>query len=72
LIRYSLLVVLPVVSGAVLLSVGPSLVSVGFGASFQLLNCSFSFRHDGGGGGRWKRKKEGEEGRRSGKAHVAD
>jgi hypothetical protein len=50
---------LPVVSSAVFLSVSPSLIAVGFGSSFQLLSCDFSFRHDGEGG-RWKRE-EGEE-----------
>jgi len=55
--------VFPVVSSAVLLSVRPSLIAVGFGSSSQLLSRSFSFRHDGEGG-RWKREKEGEGGRR--------
>jgi hypothetical protein len=59
----------PVVSSAVLLSVRPSLIAVGFGSSSQLLSRSFSFRHDGEDG-RWKREKEGEG--RSGKARVAD
>jgi hypothetical protein len=63
------LIMLPVVSSAVFLSVRPSLIAVEFGLSFQLLSCGFSFRH-GGGGGRWKRK-EGEGGR-SGKARVVD
>jgi len=71
LIPFSLLIVLPVVSSAVFLSVGLSLIAVGFGSSFQLLSRGFSFRHDGGEGGRWKREKE-EGGRRSGKARVAD
>ena len=35
-------------------------MAVGFGSSFQLLSRSFSFRHDGGEDGRWKRE-EGEE-----------
>ena len=48
----------PVVSSAVLLSVRPSLIAVGFGSSSQLLSRSFSFRHDGEDG-RWKREKEG-------------
>ena len=52
---------LPVISSAVFLSVGPSPVAVGFGSSFQLLSRGFSFRHDGGEDGRWKREKEGEE-----------
>ena len=60
-IPLSLLIVLPVVSSAVFLSVRPSLIAVGFGSSFQLLSRGFSFRHDGGEGGRWKREKEGEE-----------
>jgi hypothetical protein len=64
LILLSLIVVLPVVSSAVFLSVGPSLVIVGFGSSFQLLCRTFSFRHDGGGGGGG--------GRRSGKSRVVD
>jgi hypothetical protein len=34
----SLLIVLPVVSSAVFLSVRPSLIAVGFGSSFQLLS----------------------------------
>ena len=38
---------LPVVSSAVFLSVGPSLIVVGFGLSFQLFSRGFSFRHDG-------------------------
>jgi hypothetical protein len=71
LIPLSLLIVLPVVSSTVFLSVGPSLIAVRFGSSFQLLSRGFSFRYDGEGG-RWKREKEGEEGRRSGKARVAD
>ena len=62
---------LPVVSSAVFRSVDPSLIAVGFGLSFQLLSRGFSFRHDGGEGGRWKREKEG-GGRRSGKARVVD
>jgi hypothetical protein len=65
----SLLIVLPIVSSAVFLSVGPSLIAVGFGSSSQLLSRGFSFRHDGGKGGRWKREKVGEE---VGKARVAD
>jgi hypothetical protein len=48
LIPLSLLIVLPVVSSAVFLSVSPSLIAVGFGLSFQLLSCGFSFRHGGG------------------------
>ena len=71
-IPLSLLIVLPVVPTAVFLSVGPSLIAVGFGSSFRLLSRGFSFRHDGGEGGRWKREKEGERRRRSGKARVAD
>ena len=60
----SLLIVLPVVSSAVFLSVHPSLIAVGFGSSSQLLSRGFSFRHDGGEGGRWKREKDGEGWRR--------
>jgi hypothetical protein len=60
LIPFGLLIVLPVVSSAVFLSVRPSLIAVGFGLSFQLLSRGFSFRH-GGESGRWKREKEGEE-----------
>jgi hypothetical protein len=52
---------LPVVSSAVFLSVDPSPITVGFGSSFQFLSRGFSFRHDGGEAGRWKREKEGEE-----------
>ena len=64
-ILLGLIVVLSVVSSAVFLSMGPSLVTVGFGSSFQLLCHTFSFRNDGGGGGGggdgcWKGK-EGEE-----------
>jgi hypothetical protein len=55
------MVVLPVVSSAVFLSVGPSLIAVAFGSSLQLLSRGFSFHHDGGEGGRWKREMEGEE-----------
>jgi hypothetical protein len=69
LIPLSLLIVLPVVSSAVFLSVRPSLIAVGFGSSFQLLSRGFSFHHDGGEGGRWEREKEGEE---AGKARVID
>jgi hypothetical protein len=64
LVLLSLIVVFSVVSSAVFLSVGLSLVTVGFGSSFQLLSCGFSFLGDGGGGGGggcWKREKEGEE-----------
>ena len=57
-IRLSIIVVLPVVSSAVFLSVGPSLVTVGFGSSKQLLSRDFSFRHGGG----WKREKERKRG----------
>ena len=56
----SLLIVLPVVPSAVFLSVRPSLIAVGFGSSSQLLSRGFSFRHDGGEGGRWKREEEEE------------
>ena len=66
------LIVLPVVSSAVFLSVRPPLIAIGFGSSFHLLSRGFSFRHEGGEGGRWKREKEGAGGRRSGKARVAD
>jgi hypothetical protein len=59
LIPLSLIVVLPVVSSAVFLSVGPSPIAVGFGLSIELLRRGFSFPH-GGGGGRWKGEK-GEE-----------
>jgi hypothetical protein len=52
---------LPVISSAVFLSISLSLITVRFGSSFQLLSRGFSFRHDGGEGGRWKREKEGEE-----------
>jgi hypothetical protein len=48
---------------AIFLSAGSFLVTVGFGASEQLLNRVFSFRHDGGWKpigrvGRNKRKRE--------------
>jgi hypothetical protein len=72
LIPLSLLIVLLVISSAVFLSMRPSLIAIGFGSTFQLLNRNFSFRHGGGEGSRWKREKEGEEGRRNGKARVAD
>ena len=52
-IPLSLLIVLPVVSSAVFLSVGPSLIAVGFGSSFQLLSRGFSLRHGSREGGRW-------------------
>jgi hypothetical protein len=42
------------VSGAVVLSMGPPLVTVGFGLSEQLFGRDFSLRHDGGEGGREK------------------
>ena len=70
-IPLSLLIVLPVVLSAVFLSVGPSLIAVRFGSSFQLLSRGFSFRHDGEGG-RWKREKKEKEEGRSEKARVAD
>jgi len=72
LIPLSLLIVLPVVSSAVFSLGAPSLIAGGSGSSFQLLSRGFSFRHDGGEGGRWKREKEGEGRRRSGKARVAN
>jgi hypothetical protein len=64
LIPLSILIVLPVVSSAVFLSVRPSLIAVGFGSSSQILGRGLSFRHDGGDGGRWKREKDGEGGKR--------
>jgi hypothetical protein len=71
LIPYSLLVVLPVVSRAVFLSVGPSLIAVRFGSNFQLLSHGISFAMmvekaavEERGGGRRRRR------RRSGKARV--
>ena len=70
-IRLSLLIVLPVVLSAVFFRWASSVIAVGFGSSFQLLSCGFSFRHDGGG----RRLLEGEGGRRrrrSGKTRVAD
>jgi hypothetical protein len=51
---------LAVVLSAVILSVGPSLITVGFGSSEQLLSRGFSFRYEDGEGGRWKRA-EGKE-----------
>jgi hypothetical protein len=62
LIPLSLLIVLPVVSSAIFLSVGPALIAVGFGSSFQLLSRGFSFRHNGGGR---RPLEEGERGRRT-------
>ena len=66
-IPLGLLIVLPVISNVVFLSVGPSLIAVGFGSSFRLLSRGFSFRHDGGRrpleegeGGRRREKKGGE------------
>src|SRR2546421_6939626 len=65
LIPLSFLIVLPVVSSAAFLSVGPSLIAVGFGSSFQLLSRGISFRPNGGGKaavGRGRRtEKDGEE-----------
>jgi hypothetical protein len=52
------IVVLPVVSTAVLLSVGSSLVTIGFGSSEQLLSRELSFRHDGDGGSGEKSEKK--------------
>ena len=43
LIPLSLIVVLPVISSAVFLSVGPSPIAVGFGLSIELLRRGFSF-----------------------------
>ena len=57
-ISLGLLIVSPVVSSAVFLSVRPSLIAVEFGSGFQFLSRGFSFRHDGGESGRWKREKE--------------
>ena len=51
---------LPVILSVVFLSMGPSLITVGFGLSEQLLSGDFH-RHDGGEGGRGKREKEGKE-----------
>jgi hypothetical protein len=56
LIPLGLLIMLPVVSSAIFLSVRPSLIAVGFGLSFQLLSSGFSFRHGDGEGSRWKMK----------------
>jgi hypothetical protein len=64
LIRLSLIVVLLVVSSAVFLSVGPSLITVRFGSSEQLLSRGFSFRHDdddGGSCGKSERERKGTE-----------
>ena len=68
LIRLSLIVVLSVVSNAVFLSVSLSPIAVGFGSSFQLLSCDFSFSSDlsfrhGREGGRSERKEEEEAGK---------
>jgi hypothetical protein len=65
LILLSLLIMLPVVSSAIFLSVNSSLITVRFGSSFQLLSRDFLFRHDGGEGVVKRR-------RRSGKACVVD
>jgi hypothetical protein len=59
--RPNLLIVFPVISSVVFLSVRLSLIAVEFGLSFQLLSRSFPFRYDDGEGGRWKSEKEGEE-----------
>ena len=61
-IPLSLVVVLPVVSSAVFLSIDSSLIAVGLGSNIELLSRGFSFRHDGGEGGRWKREREKEAG----------
>jgi hypothetical protein len=45
------------VSSAVVLSIGPPTVTVGFGPSEQLLGRDFSLRHDGGEGGCGKSEK---------------
>ena len=63
-ISLSPLIVLPVVSSAVFLSVRPSLIAVGFGSSSQLAMMV-------GTAAVGKSKKE-EGGRRSGKSRVAD
>jgi hypothetical protein len=60
LVPLGLLIVFPVVSSAVFLSVCPTLIAVGFGSSFQLLSRGFSFLHDGREGACSKREK-GEE-----------
>src|SRR3954452_1871726 len=59
-------------SSAVFLSVRPSLIAVRFGSSFQLLSRGFRFAIMVEEGDRWKREKEGEGRRRSGKVLVAD
>jgi hypothetical protein len=61
LIPLTFLIVLPVVSSAVFLSVGPSLIAVGFGSSFQLLGRGFSFAMVVEKASVGKREKEGEE-----------
>jgi hypothetical protein len=61
-----MLIMLPIASSAMFLSLRLSLVAIGFGSSSQLLSRGFSSRHDGGEGGRWK------EGERSGRASIAD
>jgi len=52
---------LSVILSAIFLSVGPPLITVGFGSSEQLLSYGFSFRHDGDRGGRGKSEKERKE-----------
>jgi len=68
LIPFSLLIVFLIVSSAVFLSIDSSLIAVGLGSNIELLSRGFSFRHDGGEGGRWKRERE----KRSGKSRVVD
>lgn len=45
------------ISSAVFLSIGAPLITIGFSPSEQLLGRDFSFRHDGGDGGRGKSEK---------------
>jgi len=61
--------VLPVVSSAVLLSVRPSLIAVGFGSSSSVAAFRFAMMVKAAVGRGRRREKEGG---RSGKARVAD
>jgi hypothetical protein len=50
--------------------VNPSLITVRFSLSGQLLRRDFSFRYDGGEGGCWKREGEEEEGEEEAGKHA--
>ena len=66
LLLLGVIVVLHVISSAVFLSVGPSLINIRFGSSLQLLSRGFLFRHYG-----WGRQPLG-GGRKSSKTRVVD